>query len=108
MESGNHLPSRQFYFCEGMNWTRVSSKFAVRLSPSGSVFNSACPTVFVRDELENYTLALLNSTVAKVYLDLLSPTINFQAGDVGKIPYIRNGAKYEDTERLTRLSLIHI
>lgn len=105
MESGNHLPSRQFYFCEGMNWTRVSSKFAVRLSPSGSVFNSACPTVFVRDELENYTLALLNSTVAKVYLDLLSPTINFQAGDVGKIPYIRNGAKYEDTERLTRSAI---
>lgn len=88
MESGNHLPSRQFYFLEGMNWTRVSSKFAVRYTPAGMVFNSACPTVFVKKELEKYTLALLNTCVVKFYLDLLSPTINFQSGDVGKVPYL--------------------
>lgn len=88
-ESGNNLPSRQFYFKEGMSWTRVSSKFAVRYSPDGMVFNSACPTVFVDKKWLLYTLGLLNSSIVKYYSDLLSPTINFQAGDIGKIPYIR-------------------
>ena len=101
MESGNHLPSRQFYFLEGMNWTRVSSKFAVRYSPAGMVFNSACPTVFVKKELEKYTLALLNTCVVKFYLDLLSPTINFQAGDVGKVPYLYRQDLHEKIDGLT-------
>ena len=101
MESGNHLPSRQFYFLEGMNWTRVSSKFAVRYTPEGMVFNSACPTVFVKKELEKYTLALLNTCVVKFYLDLLSPTINFQAGDVGKVPYLYRQDLHEKIDGLT-------
>ena len=101
MESGNHLPSRQFYFLEGMNWTRVSSKFAVRYTPASMVFNSACPTVFVKKELEKYTLALLNTCVIKFYLDLLSPTINFQAGDVGKIPYLYRPDLLERVNELT-------
>ena len=101
MESGNHLPSRQFYFLEGMNWTRVSSKFAGRYTPAGMVFNSACPTVFVKKELEKYTLALLNTCVVKFYLDLLSPTINFQAGDVGKVPYLYRQDLHEKIDGLT-------
>ncbi len=101
MESGNHLPSRQFYFKEGMNWTRVSSKFAVRYTPEGMVFNSACPTVFVNKKLEKYTLSLLNTCVVKYYLDLLSPTINFQAGDVGKVPYIYRQDLLEKIDELT-------
>ncbi len=101
MESGNHLPSRQFYFLEGMNWTRVSSKFAVRYTPAGMVFNSACPTVFVKKELEKYTLALLNTCVVKFYLDLLSPTINFQSGDVGKVPYLYRQDSHAKIDNLT-------
>lgn len=89
-ESGNKLPSRQYYFKKGMSWTRVSSKFSVRYSPEGTVFNSACPTVFVEDKWFLYTLGLLNSSTVSYYADLLSPTINFQAGDIGKIPFIRN------------------
>lgn len=90
LEQGNHLPSRQYYFIEGLTWTRVSSKFAVRYTPKGMVFNSACPTIFVDKIWLNYTLGLLNSIVIKAYAELLSPTINFQAGDIGKIPFIKN------------------
>lgn len=100
MELGNHLPSRQFYFKEGMSWTRVSSKFAVRYSPKGMVFNSACPTVFVEDKCKKYTLALLNSCIVENYALLLSPTINFQAGDIGKIPYIKSEKYLSEIDEL--------
>lgn len=102
LESGNHLPSRQYYFKEGMNWTRVSSKFALRYNPKGMVFNSACPTVFTDSNKKLYVLALLNSCVSKDYLDLLSPTINFQAGDVNKIPFVIQDKMLEKIDIITR------
>ena len=99
-ELGNKLPSRQYYFKEGMSWTRVSSKFAVRYSPKGMVFNSACPTVFVESKWLLYILGLLNSSTVAYYAELLSPTINFQAGDIGKIPCIENEDYRETVETL--------
>lgn len=107
LESGNHLPSRQFYFLKGMNWTRVSSSFfAVRISPVGSVFNSACPTVFVEREKENYTIALLNSHVVRLYLNLLSPTINFQAGDIGKVPYVYDKSSQSNVDSIAESAIV--
>ncbi len=87
--SGNHLPSRQYYFKEGISWTRVSSgNFSVRYNPLGFIFNSACPTCFAKNDILLYGLGFLNSKIALRYLELLSPTINYQAGDVNKLPLI--------------------
>lgn len=89
LNSGNHLPSRQFYFIEGITWSRVStSNFAVRFTPAGMVFNSACPTAFADKSTLMCALGLLNSRIVKAYVTALSPTMNFQAGDIDKVPYI--------------------
>ena len=37
-----------------------------------------------------YYLTLCNSIVAEYILNILAPTINFQAGDIGRIPLIEN------------------
>ena len=102
LNSGNHLPSRQYYFLEGASWTRVSSKFAVRYSPKGMVFNSACPTIFDKDSRLLYTIGLLNSVVVNSYTALLSPTINFQSGDIGKIPYVFEAKKQLKVSELVK------
>ncbi len=87
--SGNHLPSRQFYFLEGITWSRISTtEFAVRYSPAGMVFNSACPTAFASHDILFYALGLLNSSIVRSYVMALSPTMNFQAGDIDKVPFI--------------------
>ncbi len=89
IQSGNHLPSRQFYFKEGINWTRVSTKgFCVRFSPAGMIFNSGCPTAFADGDNLIYSLGLLNSNAIIQYAKALSPTINFQVGEINKIPFI--------------------
>ena len=91
LDSGNHLPSRQFYFLEGITWSRIStSNFAVRYSPLGMVFNSACPTAFASHKNLIYALGLMNSKIVYSYVMALSPTMNFQVGYIGKVPYIRN------------------
>lgn len=90
LERGNHLPSRQYYFQKGFNWTRVANNFSVRESPFGSIFNSACPTAFMNDDIYYYSLAFFNTNTMMYYLSILSPTINFQSGDVCKVPLIIN------------------
>jgi type II restriction/modification system DNA methylase subunit YeeA len=90
--SGNHLPSRQFYFREGASYTRISSSlFSIRYSPQGFVFNSACPTIFCQtyDELVLF-LALLSSKIINLFMSAMSPTLNFQAGEIRQIPLINN------------------
>ncbi|ETU92588.1 hypothetical protein Q094_02973 [Pseudomonas aeruginosa PS42] len=83
-KQGNKLPSKQFYFMPGSSWTRISSaKFSMRYNPAGFVFNSACPTLFSSSH-ENLLLAtgVLLSPVSQHLLKALSPTLNFQAGDI--------------------------
>lgn len=87
-KQGNKLPSKQFYFMPGASWTRVSSaKFSIRFNPAGFVFNSACPTLF-SSQVDNilYITGVLLSPVSHYLLEAISPTINFQAGDIRKIP----------------------
>ena len=85
--SGNHLPSRQYYFLEGASWTRISSSlFSIRYTPAGMIFNSACPTIFAEHSKLILCLALLSSKVVTSFISALSPTLNFQAGEVRQIP----------------------
>lgn len=99
--SGNHLPSRQFYFRPGITWSRISTdRFAVRFSPVGVVFNSACPTAFASRTDLMYSLGLLNSKIVKIYVTALSPTMNFQAGDIDKIPYLYSREFVPDINRI--------
>jgi hypothetical protein len=84
-ESGNRLPSRQFYFRPGITYSAVSSRgFSARLSPGGFLFDAGGSSLFPRDL--HLTLACLNSRVAAAALQVLNPTINFQAGDLGRVP----------------------
>jgi hypothetical protein len=106
-KSGNHLPSREFYFIEGVNWTRVSSSsLSIRYSPVGCVFNSACPTITGDHSDILFSMALLLSNLADPLIAALSPTINAQAGDIRKIPVlpVDKSKVVSNTEELISIS----
>lgn len=96
-ESGNKLPSRQFFFREGLTWSDVSSKgFAARLSPGGFIFDAAGISAFMHSS-ENigdlyFFIALLNSKIVTYFLSVMNPTIHFQAGDISRLPIPQNRA----------------
>ena len=84
---GNHLPSRHLYFHRGVTWSLIASKgFAARLSPGGFIFDVAGMTCFPSKELIPTTLAVLNSRIAVYILAALNPTINYQVGDIERLP----------------------
>ena len=85
---GNHLPSRKYYFNDGITWTLVSSKssFAARISNEGFVFDVGGSSGFTNQNIYPF-LGFLCSNVAYEYLSVLNPTINVQVGDLKKLPF---------------------
>lgn len=84
---GNRLPSRHLYFRQGLVCNPVSSSgFRVRLLEENSVFGKG-PAIFAENGLLYYLLGSLNSYVCEVFLEVINPTVNYQTGDVKRIPF---------------------
>ncbi|MCU4173934.1 BREX-1 system adenine-specific DNA-methyltransferase PglX [Carboxylicivirga sp. N1Y90] len=77
----------QYHFREGFSWSTVSSNgLSCRYVPAGCLFDNGGCTLFSDNNLL-YLGAVLNSKIAKRYLEFLSPTLNFQPGDIGRMLY---------------------
>ena len=75
-----------YFFREGFTYTTVSpGKFSARYTPGNAVFDSGGGTYFADSNLMTYG-ALLNSEVAARYFEFLAPTLNYQPGDVSRVP----------------------
>lgn len=76
-----------YYFKPGFSWGTISSGgFSARYSPEGALFDNGGCTLFA-DSMNQLNLfgSYLNSAVASRYLEFLSPTLNFQPGDIGRL-----------------------
>ena len=78
-----------FYFKSSVSWSDVSSGVShFRRYPGGFIFDVKGMSAFPEQVAAGSILGLLNSSVCPQFLLFLSPTINAQIGDVGKIPVI--------------------
>jgi hypothetical protein len=88
-KSGNKLPSKEFYFQKAITWTAIaSSNFSARVHITGAIFSNAGMVCITDTSNFDYIIGYLNSNVIKHYLQVLSPTLNFNAGDIKKLPLI--------------------
>ena len=86
--SGNHLPSRQFYFKEGVTYSAVGSKgITFRYLPENYLIDAKGPGVFP-GKFKNvfYTLAFLNTKLIFYICDCLDPTVSINQGDIKRVP----------------------
>lgn len=85
-----HLVPRSmgYMFKPGVTWSKISSgRIAFRIEKPGRMFDVAGLTLFP-DETANLELiaAFGNSSVAASFLGFLSPTLNYEVGNVVKLP----------------------
>jgi hypothetical protein len=74
-----------YYFRRGVTYSYLTSgRFSARLSPGGFIFDVAGSSLFPVDE--HLLLGVLNSSVAAHLLKLINPTVNFQVGDLARLP----------------------
>ncbi len=78
------------FFKAGITWSAVSSScFAVRDVPLGIIPGTGSKTlVGLPEHHSRHLLLVLNSKIAPYFLTFLSPTLNFEAGDVAKLPIL--------------------
>lgn len=78
------------FFKECLTWSAVSSSdFGCRYVPAGVIPGTGSKSIYeIKGDMRFKIMAFMNSKVANFYLKLLSPTLNFEAGDVGKLPII--------------------
>lgn len=77
-----------FYFKECFTWSLISSgSIAFRYKPKGGLFDVAGMSCFSENKLY-YLLGLCDSKIVLKIMEILAPTINFQAGDIANIPVI--------------------
>lgn len=78
-----------YYFKEGYSWSTIASgNFSMRYVPIGSIFESKGSKCFVEHELFYYVLGVLNSCITQKVLEILSPTLDYHEGPVGRVPII--------------------
>jgi len=81
------IRSEDFYFQENVTWGAVSTGIPTfRYTPPGGLFSSGGSSLFMQANLLS-ALAVLNSQSVSSLLKELTPTMNFVAGDVGRMPF---------------------
>lgn len=89
LQMGNHLPSKELYFKKGITWSKITSgSFSCRYDDYGFVFSSVGLKGFPSESNALYMLGLMNSSVMKYLVRVVSPALSIVSGDLEKIPVV--------------------
>ncbi len=82
------VKNEQYYFRSGLCFSFVNTgNLAVRKLPEGCIFDVGASAVFVNDkDDEDFLLSYLNSSLIAAIATSINPTINFQVGDIKRLP----------------------
>lgn len=81
------------YFQESITWTLISSgKTAFRHEPVGNVMGHKGPGIFGSQNELFEAVGYLNSNLCIELLQMLSPTLGFEVGQVAKLPHLKADA----------------
>ena len=86
----SHNYNLEFIFNEGLTWSALSSSlFSIRKLPIGFLFDNSGSSLFQKEKASlNYLLFILNNKVISKFLELINSTLNYQPGNLNKIPII--------------------
>ena len=84
------IPSEDRYFDELVSWNKISSgMMSVRYQPAGIIPGDASPFYHSMSQDRDiiwYVMAVMNSKVTAEIVKVLSPTLNFEVGNIAEIP----------------------
>ena len=89
-------PTRPFSwpFAGGLTWGTISSSiFSMRRSPKGFMFETKGAALLPIDDAQSdYLLGLMNSSLVNELQTILSPTLDYHEGPLGKLPILNDHA----------------
>ncbi len=78
------------YFLEAASWSKVTSGgFSLRYFPPGFIYDVAGCSLFAdSNRMLKLTLGVMNSPVMRGTIDALTPTLNFEVGQIARFPIV--------------------
>ena len=84
---GAYPRNQDYYFLPCVTWSKISSgELAFRWKETGDIFNEVAPAFFGDDCVIKKLQAFLNSSVCAAVAEVISPTLDFQVGQVATYP----------------------
>lgn len=87
----SNVRNEEYYFRDAVTWPLITSgEFSMRYRKLGSIHDVSGKSAFSKDtNLLKYILGFGNSKVMSKTVKILNPTINFQNGDVVRVPILK-------------------
>lgn len=105
------VKNTEYYFQEGVTYSFLTtSNLSVRYLPFGFIFDVAGSSVFPNSRDAKLILGILNSKLVTFIIKLLNPTVNYQVGDIARIPFPDYSKHPELTVKIAQItqSCIHL
>jgi len=85
----SHNYNLEYIFKKGITWNALSSgNTSMRISEN-SLFDNAGSSLFLKDEHNlKYCFSMLNTKLTPLSINAVSSTLNYQPGDIAKIPIL--------------------
>ena len=82
------------YFKNSISWSKISAgNIAFRSYPYGFIYDVAGTSLFPFDEAKyNYYIGVVNSNTIRHILKIMSPTLNFEVGQIATLPIADNNS----------------
>ncbi|MGB8295628.1 MAG: SAM-dependent methyltransferase, partial [Polyangia bacterium] len=93
------------YLQRGIAFNTIGSAFSARKFRYAAVFSNAASSIF--GENLDEVLCCLNRTESRFILESLNPTVNFQVGDVNRLPLSREPGASQIAKRLDEAFSAH-
>lgn len=85
------IKNQNDYFKPAVSWSKISSSLAsFRFAPLGMLFEVAGACLFAEPDELRYIQAFCNCSIAEIDLAFMSPTLNFEVGQIGQLPIIQD------------------
>lgn len=98
--AGSTVRNPEYYFREGVTWSKIANNLNARYSPESNMFDAVGLTCFSkRSCTNNYVLAFLCSCVANYFANIINQTLSITVGTVNSLPFIP--ATNSEIDRLT-------
>ncbi|MDK2828005.1 MAG: hypothetical protein PWP67_805 [Clostridium butyricum] len=104
--NGAPVRAKKYYFKPGITYGLISSMgFSARNIDGGFIFDVGGSMIFPEKYDKYYLIALLSSKVTQYILGIINPTLNYQVGDIGKIPVIIDKNSFDEILYLSKSSI---
>ncbi len=95
-----------YHFRKSVTWTLVSSaSTAFRYKPQGHLFDVAGMSMFPPIDKFKFIFGFCNTAIVREILMILAPTLNYQVGDIARLPIIFDESRQTKIDELVKSNI---